>query len=211
MGARACVAPDTVLIRTAAGGSLTGKIRNLSNGVVHVLLPEVIPEGSLVQVEISTRCAVSGEVMYSSPYQTSFNTAIYFESDGNRRFRAMPRFNLHEAAMVAVMNCPSHTLVQAHVTDASKMGLGLVLDQPLLTNEWVKVETRSCVVFGDIVYCMPHTAGGYRTGLAIETVIFRFEGESNGDRQWIFNTAGPHRKDSALATLLAVLGWHRAQ
>src|SRR5258708_5683740 len=109
MAARASAAPDTVLIRTGAGGSVIGRIKNLSNGVVHVLLPEVIPEGSLVDVEISAHCAVSGEVMYCSPYQTSFNAAIYFESDGNRRFRSMPRFEVREAAMVDVMNCPART------------------------------------------------------------------------------------------------------
>lgn len=210
MAAQACVAPDSVVIGTSDGRFLVGKIRNLSDGAVQVLLPEFMDEGSVVTVEMSAGCSVSGEVKYSSPYQYSYCTGIYFESSGTRRFRAQPRFEVQESALIAVMNCPARDQLSAHVIDASKSGLGLIVRRPLQANEWVKVETRSCVVFGDVAYCQSYGGGGYKVGLAIETVVFRSTPGSASRAQWTFGAAGPQPKRGALATLLATLGWHRA-
>jgi hypothetical protein len=210
MAARACAGPDSIVIGTSDGRLLVGKIRNLSDGAIQVLLPEFMDEGSLVTVEMSSGCSVSGEVKYCNPYQHSYCTGIYFESGGTRRFRALPRFEVQESALIAVMNCPARDQLSAHVIDASKSGLGLIVRRPLQANEWVKVETRSCVVFGDVAYCQSHGSGGYKVGLAIETVIFRSEGDPASKAQWTFGAAGPQPKRGALATLLSALGWHRA-
>lgn len=211
MAARACVAPDTAVVGTPDGRFLIGKIKNVSDGAVQVLLPEFMDEGSLVSVEISSRCTVTGEVRYCSPYQQTYCAGIYFESSGTRRFRAMPRFEVQEAALVAVMSCPARNQLAAHVTDASKSGLGLIVRRPLQANDWVKVETRSCVVFGDVVHCQSHTPGGYRVGLAIETVVFRFDGDPASNARWTFGAAVPQPIRGALSTLLSALGWHRAK
>ena len=210
MAALACVAPDSVVIGTSDGHLLIGKIKNVSDGAVQVLVSKFLDEGSLVSVEMSARCIVRGEVKYCSPYQDSYCAGIYFESNATRKFRALPRFEIHEAALVAVMSCPARHQLAARVTDASKSGLGLIVRRPLQASDWVKVETRSCVVFGDIVHCQPHPDGGYKVGLAIETVVFRFDGDPASNARWTFGAAGPQPKRGALATLLSVLGWHRA-
>jgi hypothetical protein len=210
MAAQACVAPDSVLIATSDGRVLLGTIRNLSDGAVQVLLPEFVDEGSRVSVEISARCAVQGEVRYCSPYQRSYCAGIYFEPSGTRRFRALPRFAVEEDAVLAVMSCPTRNQLEAHVTDASRSGLGLIVRRPLQAHDWVRVETRSCVVFGDVVHCQAHLDGGYRAGLTIESVIFRFDGDPAGNAAWSFGAAGPQPKKGVLSTVMAALGWHRA-
>jgi hypothetical protein len=173
MAASACAAPDNVVIGTADGRALTGTIKTLSNGAVQVLLPEFMSEGSQVRVEFSARCTVSGEVKYCNPYQRSYCVSIYFEALAFRGSRSFPRLEVQEDAMVAVMNCPARSQLFARVTDASKSGLGLILRRPLQANDWVRVETHSCVVVGNIVYCRMHAGGGYKAGLEIETVVFR--------------------------------------
>jgi hypothetical protein len=210
MATQAFLAPDSVVIGTSDGRFVLGKIKNLSDGALQVLLPEFIDEGSQVSVEMSARCTVCGEVKYCSPYQYQYCVGIYFEASGTRRFRALPRFEVQEAALVAVMSCPARNQLGAHVIDASKSGLGLIVRRPLQTNDWVKVETRSCVVFGDIAYCQAHIEGGYKVGLAIETVVFRFDGDPANNARWTFGVGGPQPKKGALATLLSALGWHRA-
>lgn len=210
MAAQACVAPDSVVIGTSDGRFLIGKIKNLSDGALQVLLPEFMDEGSQVSVEVSSRCTVLGEVRYCTPYQYSYCAGIYFESSGTRRFRAFPRFEVQEDALVAVMNCPARDQLAARVTDASKSGLGLIVRRPLQAHEWVKVETRSCVVFGDVAYCQTHAEGGYKVGLVIETVVFRFDGDPANNAGWTFSAAGQRQNRGVLSTLLSALGWHRA-
>lgn len=207
MAASACAVPDNIVIGTADGRALTGTIKNLSNGAVQVLMAEIIAEGSQVSVEFSARCIVSGEVKYCRPYQRSYCVGIHFEALGFRGTRLYPRLEVQEDAMVAVMNCPARSQLFAVVTDASKSGLGLILRRPLQANDWVRVETHSCVVFGNIVYCRTHTGGGYKAGIEIETVVFR-SGISPALNEKTISTDGQYRKEGALARLLSTLGWH---
>jgi len=168
---------------------------------VQVLLSEVLAQGSRVSVEFASQCAVFGEVVYCNPYESAYCAGIYFEPDNSRKSRAHPRFQVHdEKATVALMSCATRSQLEARVVDASKSGLGLILPRPLAAGDWVRVETRSCVVFGDIVYCEPHAAGGYRGGLAIETVVPRFGGEVEG-------AGGPPPRNVTLSALLSMLGW----
>ena len=61
----------------------------------------------------------------------------------------------------------------AQAIDISRSGLGLLINQQLTVNAWVKVELTFAIVFGEVMYSRPVADGGYRVGLRMETLLMR--------------------------------------
>lgn len=88
-----------------------------------------------------------------------------------RQARREPRYPVNDSARVFLLNVPQALPVDGRVSDLSKSGLSVYLDEPLPPGSLVKVELHDTVVVGAVRHCQL-TDSGCKVGVAIDEARF---------------------------------------
>lgn len=152
-----------------SGVRVFGALRNTSGSAIQLILPVALMTGARVSVQLSEDCITHGKVASCERQDASYFTEVRLDEN---LLRQEPRFEVHEAVKVTVLNVPTHPLVDGRVSDLSRSGLGLELVTPIPAGCSVKVELTSMVVLGEVKHCKK-TEGGFKAGVQIETVLDR--------------------------------------
>ena len=176
-------------VRVGAGSNqMVGRLRNFADGAIQVIIPEALRDKSLVTVTFTDDCVLEGTVLYCNPKEGAYRAGIYFASDADSR-RKQPRYAAPDEAVKISFLGSRHSSMDGCVVDFSKGGIGLRLLTRISLGEWVKVEMKSTILFGEIRHCRQDSDGTFRAGVEIETVISRTNPrnsqEADGGENWI--------------------------
>ena len=150
-----------------------GTITNITQGAVHVKVSRILTAGS-VRVWFSPNCHSDGLLIFCHAEEDAFRAGIHFPPDPRHHKRSELRIPLpSEPAVVFQLEGKTQVKCDARAIDISRSGLGLLVDQPLAVNAWIKVELAFAIVFGEVLYSKAEASVGHRVGLRIETLLMR--------------------------------------
>ncbi len=150
-----------------------GTISNISQGAIHIRVSRLLSAG-LVRVWFSENCHSDGLLIFCRREKNSYHAGIHFPPDPHQQKRSMLRVPLaNEPAVVSQLEDKTQAKCDAQAIDISRSGLGLLVDQALAVNTFVKVELAFAIVFGEVLYSKAQPQGGYRVGLRVETLLMR--------------------------------------
>jgi len=160
-------------VRVGAGSNqMTGQLRNFADGAIQVSVPEPLRDKAAVTVTFTDDCVLEGTVLYCNPQEGAYRAGIYFSSDGETR-RKQTRYATPDEPLKISFLGSRHSSMDGWVVDVSKSGIGLRLTTRISPGEWVKIELRSTILFGEIRHCRQDSDETFRAGVEIETVISR--------------------------------------
>ncbi|HEY2844067.1 MAG TPA: PilZ domain-containing protein, partial [Bryobacteraceae bacterium] len=152
---------------------LRGNLANISQGAIHIKVSQFLP-AKPVRVWFSEDCHKDGQVIFCQPENNLYCVGITFPPDPQSLNRSELRVPLtNQPAIVSQLEGRTDAKFDAQAVDISRSGLGLLLDQRLPVNTWVKVELAFAIAFGEVQYSKPDPDGGYRVGLHMETLLMR--------------------------------------
>ncbi len=179
--------PNEVRVGTGAN-QMVGRLRNFADGAIQVSIPEVLRDAAAVTVTFTDDCTLEGKVLYCNPQEGAYRAGIYFTTDADRR-RKQPRYAAPDEPVKISFLGRQHSSIDGWVIDVSKSGVGLGLADRISVGEWVKLEMKSVILFGEVRHCRQEPDGSFRTGVAIETVISRtnprHSQDGTGREDWI--------------------------
>jgi PilZ domain len=165
-------------------GEVRGTIANISQGAVHVTVSQFLTADS-VRVWFSENCHIDGQVVFCRAEENAYRAGIHFPPDPQYHKRAELRVPLaNEPAIVTQLEGRTQAKCDAQAVDISRSGLGLLVDQRLAVDTWVKVELPFAIVFGEVKYSKPVENGRYRVGLNLETLLLR-DGRTRDDMRML--------------------------
>src|ERR1700686_2967639 len=125
--------------------SIAGVIQDFTPGEVSVLLEEFVPVGHSVAVKFRN-ATFNGEVLYSHPKESRYQTNIRIMDTAETGLRSTPRFSVRLPARVFAESLSD--LIPITIIDISGAGLGLELPAPLSVGEPVAVASEMNIAFG---------------------------------------------------------------
>jgi hypothetical protein len=150
-----------------------GKIANISQGAIHARVSQFLASGS-VRVWFSSDCHKDGQIIFCRPDDKGYCAGILFPPDPQHQRRSELRIPLmDQPAIVTPLEGRTSDRYDAQAIDISRSGLGLLVEQRLAVNTWVKVELSFAIAFGEVQYSKAETDGGFRVGLRVETLLMR--------------------------------------
>jgi len=159
---------------------VNGIIVNISQGAIHVRVPQFLTADS-VRVWFSENCHIDGQLIFCHAEENTYLIGIHFPPDPQGHKRSELRVPLlNEPCVVFKLEDRTQGKCNAQAIDISRSGLGLLVDQGLTVNTWVKVELAFAIVFGEVMHSKPAENGGYRVGLRTETLLMR-DGHTSED------------------------------
>jgi hypothetical protein len=176
-------------VRVGSGtNQMVGHVRNFSDGAIQLLVPDLLREKADVTVTFTEDCVLEGKVLYCNHQDGAYRAGIYFEADPERR-RKQSRYATPDEPVKVCFLGSRQSSVNGWVVDISKSGVGLKLTNRISLGEWVKLEMKSAILFGEIRHCRQETDGTFRAGVEIETAISSHHGpdsnDSPGSDEWI--------------------------
>jgi hypothetical protein len=148
--------------------SIAGVIQDFTPGEVSVLLEEFVPVGHSVAVKFRN-ATFDGEVLYSQPKESRYQTNIRIMDSAETGLRSTPRFSVRLPALVFAGSLSDTT--SGTIIDISGAGLGLELPSPISVGEPVAVESEMNIAFGVVRHCRKHSEQVFRTGVQLHHVI----------------------------------------
>jgi hypothetical protein len=176
------VGPDEVKVR-AGSNEFVGRIKNIADGAVQLLLPVALLVESNVTVVFGADCALEGTVLYCNHQDEIFCAGIYFSQNRKRRVRDQTRHAIAEEKVeITVLREGGGVSLTGWIVDISASGLGLKLTSEVSPGAWVKITRKSAIMFGEIRHCSADPNGGFRAGLQIETSLSRNSAEETDEK-----------------------------
>jgi hypothetical protein len=152
---------------------ILGTILNISQGAVHVKVPEFLP-AKPVRVWFSEDCYHDGQVIFCRAEKDAYRTGIHFPPDPTHYKRSELRIPLsNQPAVISHLEGGTGMRYEARAVDISRSGLGLLVDRQFIVDTWVKVELGFAIAFGEVMYSKPTESGEYRVGLRVESLLMR--------------------------------------
>lgn len=152
---------------------ISGSIANISLGAIHVMVEEYLKTGP-VRVWFSDGCHSDGQIIFCRVQNNAYRVCIHFPPNPQQYQRSEQRVALsNEPAFLVTLEDPSRKKYEAQAVDISRSGLGLLMEQRVTPQTWVKVELVFAILFGEVRYCKLTEDGRFRVGLRIETLFER--------------------------------------
>jgi hypothetical protein len=146
---------------------------NISQGAIHIRVSQFLTADS-VRVWFSEDCHSDGKLIFCRAEENTYRAGIHFPPDAQHHPRSELRIPLmNQSAIVSQLEGRTQVRYDAQAIDISRSGLGLLVEQRLPINTWVKVELAFAIVFGEVMYSKANEYGGYRVGLRTETLLMR--------------------------------------
>lgn len=143
-------------------------MRNLDeNGNLQFEIAVRIPAGTRVDVCQDDYCA-SGDAMYCRECGSAFLVGIRLR----RERRLEPRFEASGSAILAEVGTVNTTASNADIRHISLSGIGLLTSRAFEPPTFVRVETSSWFVFGEVRHCTRADKGRYSVGIIFLTESF---------------------------------------
>jgi hypothetical protein len=108
--------------------------------------------------------------VYSIVKDHAFRTAIALRRtrDNRRRERRVP---FGHAARVTVIAEAGGDTFDGTITDLSSSGMGLRSERELRPMDTVSVQTRSCIIFGEVAHSIRNADGMFHAGVRVEELL----------------------------------------
>ena len=126
-----------------------------------------IPAGTRVDVCQDGYCA-SGDAMYCRECGNAFLVGVRLR----RERRMEPRFEVSGSALLAEVGTTNGTAANADIRHISLSGIGLLTHRAFEPPTFVRVETNSWFVFGEVRHCTRADRGRYSVGIIFLTECF---------------------------------------
>jgi len=88
-------------------------------------------------------------------------------TDGpDRRYK--PRLSTNQAVRITVFTGKESNSFRASLVDASRVGLGIIVDSAIALGAVVEVRSSGGVVYGQVQHCTSIGSGDFRIGVIVE-------------------------------------------
>ena len=146
-----------------------------AGGIVRLKVPSKLTEGTRVRLHASSAQECAATVLYSVGSNNEYWATIQVHQEGRRR---EPRIPVNTEATIRVLNSDMAVPAAARVTDVSDSGLGLVSNECVPPNAYLKISLPTAVVFAEARHCRAADSNGlYHLGVEIQAVILNGEPE----------------------------------
>ena len=81
--------------------------------------------------------------------------------------RALPRRSANQLVTLTVFAGDKSISFSSKLVDASRLGIGIIVDSPVAVGSVVEVRASGDVVYGEVIRCAA-THRGFRIGVAVE-------------------------------------------
>jgi len=162
----------------------TGTVCAVDRGMLRVETRWPYQQGERVLLRLGG-CEAPGTVMYSIVRNQAFRTAIALRHtrENRRRERRVP---FGHPARVALLGTADGDTFDGVVTDMSSSGIGLRSRRELRPMDAISVQMQSCIIFGEVVRCLPDTEGVFHAGVRLSELLGSDPREPDGSRwDWV--------------------------
>jgi PilZ domain len=168
----------------STGQVQTGTVCAADRGMLRVETRWPYQQGERVLLRVGG-CEAPGTVMYSIVRDQAFRTAIALRHtrENRRRERRVP---FGHPARVTVLASTDGDTFDGVVSDMSSSGIGLRSRRELRPMETISVQMQSCIIFGEVVHCVPDKDGIFQAGVRVAELLGSDPRELSGGRwEWV--------------------------